>query len=202
MKYGSFLVALAFCGGALITMLMEHAPSSRVLAAGQAQNEQRETEIVPLKPPPPPPGAKPGTELVPIKTGTLTGLGAVEWYVYGLQLNVKDLQGQIKTLQEQLQQQAAADKASIQTLQAALQSLQAQYANHSHMVKFMVAGEPCGYNNSFNLTPTTGPPSVNVDIIVPKPCPNHPEWGGRHPGIPVNLAVSTPVPGPQAGQQQ
>lgn len=205
MKHTPVLVALAAFG--VLAWSFHTRLATPMVSAASPQ--QPGTEISPLKPPPPPPGQKPGNVLEPIKTGTLSGLPAAEWYIYGLQLAVKDLQAQVKTLQDQvktledqnaaLQKQVVADQVAIPALQASQQALQVQFANHSHAVTYRQLGGPCGYANKFNLTPTTGPPAVDVDLLVKKPCRPGVD---SYPDSAQTLSVSTPVQGAQPGSQK
>jgi hypothetical protein len=190
---------------ALITLVVQR-ESSRVLAAAPAPQSQ--TEILPLKPQPPT-GQKPGTELVPIKTGTLTGLPAVEWYINGLQLAVTNLQEQVRTLEAQttalqnltrsLQDQSTSDQATLHTLQASLKTLQDQFVNHSHTVSYYVLGHECGGENTYWVGDGTTHNPVLVTLNIPGPCGNDPKRGSFTPSAWVDLKVSTPVQGATAG---
>jgi hypothetical protein len=181
----------------VVVLALQHAHSSPVLAAPPAQ----QVEIVPLKPQPPA-GQKPGTELEPIKSGTLTGLPAAEWYIYGLQSAVKDLQGQVKALQDQtktLQSQAAADQSTIKTLQSSLQSFQTQFANHTHTYTSWFPGHQCGSMNTYWVGDGNTHQPVLVPITVPTKC--LPNTQGDIPSSYNTVKTSVPVQGTTGSQQ-
>jgi hypothetical protein len=179
------------CGGASIALLLQNSMPLRAYA-------QVPVESRPVGQPTSSQGQQPGSNPTIVLKGPAVPLSPqeqVQMQFLGVGLQLKALQQQVQTLQNQ----AASDRATIQSLTTSLQNLQAQFANHSHKVSHLVNGSPCGFITTFNLTDAAGNHYNDNPVFVRQACQGHPEWGGTHPNYTEVLQVGTPVQGAQQG---
>jgi hypothetical protein len=192
------VAALAFCGGALIaSLLFNHTSSTRVFAAapaGQAQGyekvqggqSQQQAQT-------PPNGQQPGkTGLKPLEPGkAMTPAEQEQWemdHIIGLEVKVIQLQDQVNTM-------AATDQAAIHTLQASLQTLQTQFANHSHTVSVTLPGHTCVALDTYYLNNASTHQNDFVSLYHTSACVGHPDWNGNTPNTAAGVHVSLPTQG-------
>ena len=150
------------------------------------------------------------TQSVPLKTGQSQSTGQSQQPGNGvvivlngkpmtpieqLQLETSGILDQVKNLQAQLK----TDETTIHALQSSLQTLQTQFANHSHKVMNMVPGHVCTGINQFLVTQAGTGRQVQVGLEVVQACSN-PKWNGSTPSSWEALNVSTPVEGAQNPQ--
>ena len=168
------VIALAVVSSAALAIFLSEQPASRVLAASAAQAQQ----------------GQPSGKIVLQDNGKpLTPAQQIQVQFAGLELEVQQLQTQLKS-----------DENSIHTLQSSLQTLQTQFANHSHKVMYLAPGHPCMGIDTFLVTDAATGKQRNVGLEFTEPCSN-PKWSEGVPAILQPLNVSTPVQGAQTPEQ-
>jgi hypothetical protein len=193
MKRKSVVIALTLCGGALIaSSRFEHSTSTCVFAAapaGQAQQSevpQGGRQQQPLVPPSGQQPAKGGLE--PMQAGkAMTPAEQEQWemdHIIGLEVKVIQLQDQIKTM-------AATDQA----LQASLQTLQTQFANHSHVASVTLPGHTCEALDTYYINNAGTHQNDFVSLYHTSACVGHPDWNGNTPNTAAGVHVGLPIQG-------
>jgi|SRR5271165_2266820 len=197
MKRTLVAVALALCGGGLIALLFEHAGSSQVFAAmpaGQAQESEKvQGGRSQQQAQTPPNGQQPGkTGLEPLQAGkAMSPAEQEQWemdHIIGLEVRVIQLQDQIKTM-------ASSDQAEIQTLQTSLQTLQTQFANHSHVASVTLPGHTCVALDTYYLNNASTHQNDFVSLYHTSTCVGHPDWNGNTPNTAAGVHVGLPIQG-------
>ncbi|MGA1982776.1 MAG: hypothetical protein ABSG84_09880 [Acidobacteriaceae bacterium] len=174
MKTISVLTVAIVSSSALTALLMHQPAPSRVFAASAAQAQQ----------------GQPSGKIVLQDNGKpLTPAQQIQVQFAGVELEVQLLQTQLKS-----------DENSIHALQASLQTLQTQFANHSHKVTYLVPGHPCMGIDTFLVTDAATGKQRNLGLEFTEPCSN-PKWNGAIPDLWQALNVSTPVQGAQTPEQ-
>jgi len=168
------VIALAIVSSAALAIFLSEQPASRrVFAASAAQAQQ----------------GQPSGKIVLQDNGKpLTPAQQIQVQFAGLELEVQQLQTQLKS-----------DENSIHTLQSSLQTLQTQFANHSHKVMYLVPGHPCMGIDTFLVTDAATGQQRRISLQFAQPCTN-PKWDGATPSSWESLNVSTPVQGAQTPQ--
>lgn len=168
------VIALATVSSAALAIVLFEQPASRVFAASAAQAQQ----------------GQPSGKIVLQDNGKpLTPAQQIQVQFAGVELEVQLLQTQLKS-----------DENSIHTLQSSLQTLQTQFANHSHKVMYLVPGHPCMGIDTFLVTDAATGKQRNLGLEFTEPCSN-PKWNGAIPDSWQALNVSTPVQGAQTPEQ-
>jgi FtsZ-binding cell division protein ZapB len=189
------VVALAVVStAALATLLFEQPAFHRVFAASPAQVQSEPLKTGQTQPPAQ--NQQPGKVVLIAPNGPpLTPIEQLGVQVLGLQMELKELQAQVNTLQNQ----SSNDANSIHALQTSLQTLQTQFANHSHKVTTVVPGHVCTGIDTFLVTDAATGQQRRVGLEITQPCSN-PKWDGATPSSWQALNVSTPVQGAQTPQ--